>query len=122
MSNNKQSRMTREEVISMGFEPIPHFTITDSLIYDLGRNRHLSIGDIGMPNEMVFICEVNNENKNRVDEIIVLHNYDYDGYLTKERLQQFMVLKHNNEQQFWFIIWKIIGKFVSLLYGYETNE
>ena len=99
MSNNKQSRMTRAEVISMGFEPIPHFTITDSLIYDLGRNRHLSIGDIGMPNEMVFICEVNNENKNRVDEIIGLHNYDYDGYLTKERLQQFMVLKHNNEQR-----------------------
>ena len=99
MSNNKQSRMTREEVISMGFEPTPHFTITDSLIYDLGRNRYLSIGDIGMPNAMVFTCEVNDENKNRVDEIIVLHNYDYDGSLTQERLQQFMVLKHNNEQQ-----------------------
>jgi hypothetical protein len=92
---NKEIRMTREEVINMGFEPIPHFTITDSLIYDLGRNRYLSIGDVGMPNEMVFICEVNDENKNRIDEIIGLHNYDYDGYLTKERLQQFMALKHN---------------------------
>jgi hypothetical protein len=92
---NKEIRMTREEVINMGFEPIPHFTITDSLIYDLGRNRYLSIGDVGMPNEMVFIYEVNDENKNRIDEIIGLHNYDYDGYLTTERLQHFMALKHN---------------------------
>lgn len=86
--------MTRKEAIEMGFEPIPHFTITDSLIYDLGRNRQLSIGSIGTPNEMVCISEVNHEDKKKVDEIIVLHNYDYDGYLTKERLQQFMVLKN----------------------------
>ena len=95
MRNNKQFKMTREEVVSMGFEPIPHFTITDSLIYDLGRNRQLSIGAIGTPNEMVFISEVNEEDKRKVDELIVLHNYDYDGYLTKKRLEQFMILKSN---------------------------
>ena len=85
--------MTRDEVIKMGFKPLPHFTIMDSLNFDLGRNRHLSIGNIGTPNEIVCIYEIDNEDPKKVLEIIVLHNYDYDGYLTEERLQQFMCLK-----------------------------
>ena len=92
MSNTKQS-MTRDEVIKIGFKPLPHFTIIDSLNFDLGRNRYLSIGNIGTPNEIVCISETDNEDPKKVLEIIVLHNYDYDGYLTEERLQQFMCLK-----------------------------
>lgn len=93
MKNDKQSSITREDAIKMGFIPLSHFTITDSLNFDLGRNRHLSIGNIGTPNEMVCISETDNDNPKEVLDIIVLHNYDYDGYLTEERLQQFMCLK-----------------------------
>ena len=93
MSNNKQSSVKREDALKMGFEPLPHFTITDSLNFDLGRNRHLSIGNIGTPNEIVCISETDYDDPKKVLEIIVLHNYDYDGYLTKERLGQFMALK-----------------------------
>jgi hypothetical protein len=85
--------MNRKEAIEMGFKPMPHFTIQRNLIYDLGRNRHLSIGSIGTPNEVVFIGETDDEDNRIIRECIVLHNYDYDGFLTKERLQQFVNLK-----------------------------
>ena len=45
----------KEKLIDIGFQELPHFTIVNNLIYDLGRNRHLSFGAIGTPNEMLFI-------------------------------------------------------------------
>ena len=38
------------------------------------------------------ICESDKDRK-KVTDIVVLHNYDYDGYLTLERLKVFMALK-----------------------------
>lgn len=78
--------MTKEEVLKLGFKELPHFTITSSLVYDLGRNRHLSLDCVGTPNEMLFISEVNEEHSKFIDDAVVLSNYDYDGYLTLEKL------------------------------------
>ena len=36
---------------------------------------------------------LSDEDKKNVTDIVVLHNYDYDGYLTLERLKVFMALK-----------------------------
>lgn len=72
----------------LGFKPIPHFTIANSLILDLGRDRHLSIGSVGTPNEMLFICSTDPNNSKKVTDIICLHNYDYDGYMTSETLSK----------------------------------
>lgn len=78
----------RKEIISeLGFKGLPHYTVTGTMIFELGRNRHLSIGSIGTPNEMLFICEVDNKDNSKVTDAVCLHNYDYDGYLTKEKLQ-----------------------------------
>jgi len=71
----------------MGFERIPHFTVANALIYQLGRNRRLSIGCIGTPNEMLFICEFDLNDFRKTTDLVCLHNYDYDGYLTKEKLE-----------------------------------
>ena len=76
--------LNREEVLKLGFEEIPHFTITNSMHYDLGRNRWLSIGDLGNPNEMMFIYECDEEDNRIITDIVALHNYD--GYLTVEKL------------------------------------
>lgn len=70
----------RSALISIGFQELPHFTITNNLIYDLGRNRHLSFGSIETPNEMLFICETEEYNSQKIEGLIVLKNYDYDGY------------------------------------------
>lgn len=78
--------ITREKVAELGFKELPHMTITHSMIYDLGRRRHLSFGSIGTPNEMIFICETQLGNDKEITDIICLHNYDYDGYMTEEKL------------------------------------
>ena len=79
--------MTREQVLKMKFKPMPHFTIAGSLTYELGRGRHLSIGAIGTPNEMVYICQMDKDNPKEITDLICLHNYDYDGYITEEKLR-----------------------------------
>ena len=71
--------MTTDNLLDIGFESIPHFTICNSHIYKLGRHRHLSVASVGTPNEMMFICETNEQNEKDITEIICLHNYDYDG-------------------------------------------
>ena len=79
--------MTREELISIGFKEIPHFTIMNSLIYDLGRNRQLSIGDIGNPNEMVYLCERDYDDPRKITDLVCIRNYDYDGYTELEDIK-----------------------------------
>ncbi len=78
--------MTKDELVLIGFKPIPHFTITDAHIYKLSRHRHLSIGCVGTPNEMMWICGTDDKNEKKITDLVCLHNYDYDGYLTKDKI------------------------------------
>ncbi len=78
--------MTEDDLIKIGFKRIPHFTVMNSLVYDLGRRRHLSIGCVGTPNEMIFLCEADYKSEKKIDDSICVHNYDYDGYVTEERI------------------------------------
>ena len=77
-----KATMSREELINIGFYELPHLTIMNSLIYDLGRNRQLSIGCLGNPNEMVFICQIDMSDKRKITDVVVLRNFDYDGFIT----------------------------------------
>jgi len=79
--------LSAEECLELGFERLQHFTVADNLIYQLGRNRHLSIGCVGTPNETLFICESDPKDYRKINDLICLHNYDYDGYLSKSKLQ-----------------------------------
>lgn len=80
--------MTNEEILkSIGFKTIPHYTVMNAVVYDLGRNRSLSAGSIGTPNEVLFICETDYDNPTKVTDLICLHNYDHDGFLTIEKVQ-----------------------------------
>lgn len=81
------SRMSNDDLIKLGFKPIPNFTVQNSVTYDLGRNRFLSAGSVGTPNEMIFIYEVNPKDNNKVTDSICLHNYDYDGYVTEQKIK-----------------------------------
>lgn len=78
--------LTVDDLIEIGFEPIPHFTVTNAHIYKLGRHRQLSIGSVGTPNEMLWITVTSDQSEKEVTDAICLHNYDYDGYLTKEKI------------------------------------
>lgn len=74
--------ITNQDLINIGFEPIPHYTVTNSVTYHLGRRTYLSAGSVGTPNEMLFIYSLDDDNDKLITDIITLHNYDYDGYLT----------------------------------------
>lgn len=80
--------MTNDDLILIGFKEIPHFTIGNNVIYSLGRNRQLSAGCVGTPNEMLFITSTDELDEHKIDNIICLHNYDYDGYLTIEKVKK----------------------------------
>lgn len=79
-------------LIKLGFKESPHLILTNNLIYDLGRNRQLSFSCIGTPNEMLFLCELNEEDNRKIDDLICLRNYDYDGYTTVEEIEQLINL------------------------------
>jgi len=77
----------RQKLIDLGFKEIPHFTVTNALDYDLGRDRRLSFGAIGTPNEMLWLCQQEHDNYEETTDLICLHNYDYDGYITLEEVE-----------------------------------
>lgn len=78
--------LNREQVLELGFYEMPHFTIGNSLIFHLGRRRFLSLSCLATPNEMLFMYEVNQDNTKKIDDSVILSNFDYDGYLTLEEL------------------------------------
>lgn len=84
--------LEKQQLIELGFHPLGHFTVGDVLMYELYRNINLSVTNLGTPNEMVFITS-SNKDITDITDVIALHNYDYDGYLTLERLKVFMALK-----------------------------
>jgi hypothetical protein len=72
--------LTEEWLVKFGLKKIPHLTVTNSYTLDIGRNRIVSVCNIGTPNEMIWLCQINDKDKNKIDDLICLRNYDYDGY------------------------------------------
>ena len=77
----------RKKCLKLGFKELPHFTTTNSLILDIGRQRFLFFGCIGTPNEVLYIYEMQKNSLTEITDIICLHNYDYNGYLSIEKLE-----------------------------------
>jgi hypothetical protein len=75
--------MTNQDLLELGFKELPHKTIGNIVTYDLGRERSLSASDVGNPNEMVYICQATGK---QIEDAVCIHNYDYDGYMTKEQV------------------------------------
>jgi len=75
--------MTNQDLVELGFKELPHFTIGDIVNYDLGRERMLSALSVGSPNEMLYIIQ---STDSHIEDAVCIHNYDYDGYLTVEKV------------------------------------
>jgi len=78
--------LCKDDLLNLNFKEIQHFTISNSLIYNLGRYRQLSVSCIGTPNEMLWVCQIDDKNEKNITDLICLHNYDYDGYLTVDKI------------------------------------
>ena len=75
---------SRDDFKSIGFKEVPHYTVGGNLLYDLGRGRELSIACLGTCNEMLFLSQVDDKNDKEITDMIVLKNYDYDGFIKIE--------------------------------------
>ena len=42
---------------------------------------------LGTPNESVWLCYKGDEGSTEIDNLICMHNCDYDGKLTKEKVK-----------------------------------
>jgi len=89
--------MDRQILINMGWEEIPHFTVGNNLIYNLGRYRQLSLACLNTPNEVLFISEHDRENVKKITDLVCLHNYDYNGYITLEKIEN--LIKYLNYEK-----------------------
>lgn len=78
--------LSRRLALQLGFKELPHFAIGQPLVFDLGRNRHLSIGSISSPNLTVYLCETVIKS-NDISDLICIHNWDYDKELYVHKLQ-----------------------------------
>lgn len=84
-----EEKLTPEFLAQEGFYQLPHFTVQDNWLKSIGRDRFISIGCVGTPNEIIFLTE---EHPPKVDNIIVLKNYDFDGYTTPDKLKSIIDL------------------------------
>lgn len=76
--------LTPEWLERFGFEKLPHFTITDSMMIQIRGNRYLSVQCVGTPNAMAFLQEFNGD---ECTDLICIHNYDYHGRMMVHQLQ-----------------------------------
>ena len=91
VSNNNQRKnnmITREQLLSIGFENVKHFTVGDSMRYKLSRGRHISISSIGTGNESIYICDMGDPKNLKIDDAICLHNYDRNGFISLDRMNK----------------------------------
>lgn len=76
--------LTSEWLERFGFEKLPHWTITNSMMINIRNDIFLVVGSVGTPNVMVFIQEFIGD---ETEDLICIFNYDYHGELTVHRLQ-----------------------------------
>lgn len=82
-------RLTRDNLIEIGFKEIDKFTILNPLEYCLGDYKYLSISDPGGPNEMVMFYQLDYDDKN-ITDVIVLNNQDYNGLCNLDKVKDYV--------------------------------
>lgn len=76
---------------------VPFPNILKTIYFEIGRNRIISIGNIGTPNEMVWISEVDSQDNKKITDLVCIHNFDYDGKLMLHTFQNLYFALTNQE-------------------------
>jgi len=73
-----------------GFVELQHEIFPNLFVLSVGRYRKIKIASLNTTNEVVFISQLDyNERK---EDLVCLHNFDYDGYFTEEKLANLLSL------------------------------
>ena len=65
--------LTNQDLINVGFKPYEHSTVMNFVYLDIGRDRRVSVGCIGTPNEVVVLIHKWGDGVNDVD-MVCIHN------------------------------------------------
>jgi len=80
----KAKMLNEYALIERGFKSKPHLVLGKIFWLDVGRSREIQVTCIGTPNEMMSLNQ--NEGARKISDVVVIHNYDYDGFLTEQKL------------------------------------
>lgn len=83
-------RLTRDNLIEIGFKEIDKFTILNPLEYYLGDYKYLSINDPGGPNEMVMLYQLDYDDDKNITDVITLNNKDYNGLCNLDKVKDYI--------------------------------
>jgi hypothetical protein len=76
--------MKKETLLQKGFRERPHLILGSIFDLNVGRNRYITIGALGTPNEVIYITQKHDDGD--ITEMICIRNFDYDGLLTPKKL------------------------------------
>lgn len=71
--------------------------ILNTIYFEIGRNRVISIGNIGTGNEAIWLCEIDPNIENRITDLVCIHNFDYDGKIMLHKFQNIFHSLTNEE-------------------------
>lgn len=83
---NNQNTLSNNDLLEIGFKSLSHFTVGQQSKYLLSRRRYLSAMCVGTPNETIWLG-VKDKNS-EITDMVCVHNADYDGYITAEKLKE----------------------------------
>ena len=97
-SRIKQIPLTEEILLKCpNHKKVNGKNILNTIYFEIGRDRIISIGNIGTPNEMIWLCEVDRYDKQKNNDLVCLHNYDYDGKMMLHKFQNLYFALSNEE-------------------------
>lgn len=76
--------LSNSDLESIGFKSLGHCTVGDQVKFHFSRGRYLSAMCVGQGNESVWLCHKDRDGE--ITDLICVHNRDYDGFITIERL------------------------------------
>jgi hypothetical protein len=75
----------KQQLLDIGFV-LKEKSVVDTFTYDLGRDRVLFFSNISTQNEYGYIGQLEDNATPIYDDVVCIHNYDYDGYITIDRV------------------------------------
>lgn len=96
MTDKPNFELTEDLLFRLGFLKVTDY-ITRRYHYDLGRDRLMSITDPGTYSEMMFLLEGPKDGSGALDGVVI-HNYDYDGPIPKQKVGDLLSIFKPAEQ------------------------
>ena len=76
-----------QQLVDIGFSKPDKSKLELSYKYQLGRGRFLSAMCVGTGNETLWLCHKDDKDSYEIDDLICLHNQDYDGKLSLSKVK-----------------------------------